>query len=166
VAGGSLLPVTSRGRLRALSRRQRETYARALHARRLMERAGMSREQAAREAGTSVRTIKRYLGDAVEKRGGRWRVRAKARLYSYVRVPTTSGIRTLEASAREAALARDYKDALWRWANTGDDSALAAMEGAVIDGHVLETDLAVLGELLDRGELDIYEIGSGETARV
>ena len=61
--------------------------------------------------------------------------------------------------------ARTYRDALWRWLRSEDDSALAALEGRSIQGFTLETDPAILGEMIDRGELDPREVGSGETGR-
>ncbi len=158
-------PITTLGRLRALTPKQRKTYARTLHARRLMQNAGLSRERAAREAGTTPEAMGRYLGGAIKRRGGRWKVRPGARLFSYVWVPTTSGMQRLEASSREADLARRYHDALWRYLNLGDDADLTKLEGSSIAGYTLETDPALLEEMIEGGELDLYEIGSGETGR-
>jgi hypothetical protein len=160
-----VLAITSVKRLESLSARQRETYTRARQARQLMLRAGMSRGRAAREAGTTPRTMERYLGPTVEKQGRRWRAKPGGRLYSYVWVPTSSGMRRLVATEREANLARAYKDALWRYVTQNDDAELSKFEGASIAGYTLETDPALIEEMIDRGELDPYEVGSGETGR-
>lgn len=165
-------PITTLRRLEALSPPQRKTYSRTLHARRLVQNAGMSREQAAREAGTTPGTMSRYLGDAVSKRGsargkrgGRFRAAPTSRLRSYVEVPTTSGMRSLPATSREADLARRYRDALRHYGYTGDDSDLISLDGESIDGHTLLTDSVEIDELIARGELDPRDVGSGETGR-
>jgi hypothetical protein len=158
-------PITSLKRLESLSARERQTYARTLHAHRLM-RAGMSKTQATFEADTTPEAMDRYLGGAgLQKRGARWVARPGGRLWAYVQVPTTSGVRRLPVRGREADLVRAYKDALWRYVNTGDDSELVELEGRSVGGYTLLTDAAEIEELIERGELDPYEVGSGETGR-
>ena len=98
-----VLPITSLKRLGSLSAGRRETYARTLHAHRLM-RAGMSKTQAAREAETTPRTMDRYLGDAIVKRDRRWHARPGGRLHRCVWLPTTSGMQRLAVSGRDAEL--------------------------------------------------------------
>jgi hypothetical protein len=158
-------PPTTRRRLGALTASQERVYGRALHALRLSQNAGMSVGQAAREAGTTVASMRRYLGDAIEKRDRRWHAKARNRLWRYVRVPTESGMQRLAVSGRDADLARSYRDALWRYVHFDDDTGLAGLDGRSIGGCTLETDPARISELIDRGELDPSEIGSGETGR-
>lgn len=157
--------ISTLARLEALTPRQRATYSRTLHARRLMQNTGMSRKQAAETAGTTPRSMNRYLGGTIKKRGGRWHVRPGAELYRYVKVPTTSGMQTLPASSSESDLARRYRSALWRYTATGDESELLSLEGESIGGFTLETDHAEIEELIARGELDPRDVGSGETGR-
>ena len=158
-------PINSLARLESLSGRQQQAYGRTLHAQRLMQNAGMSRREAAREAGTTPGTMDRYLGAALRKRGGRWLANASDGLYVTVLVPTTSGMRALPASPLERELTRRYRDALWRYDHFVDDSELLDLEGESISGYTLETDIARINEMIDRGELDPSEVGSGETAR-
>jgi hypothetical protein len=162
-----ILPVTSVKRLGSLSFRQRETYTRTRQAHRLMRNAGMSKSRAAGEAGTTARSMDRYLGRAgLERRGTRWQAKRGGRLYSYEWVPTTSGMQRIPLTGRGSDQVRAFKDALWHLA-TGDESQLVRFEGVEIgrSGYVFEADPAILGEMVDRGELDPREVGSGETAR-
>jgi hypothetical protein len=126
---------------------------------------GMKPRQAAREAGTTLHTMERY--GVVQRRGRRWRSTLGRTVFESW-LPTTSGPRRLTiATAADWRLERDYRDAFRRWLRSDgqDDSALARLEGRAIASFTLETDAAVLGEMLDRGELDPREVGSGETAR-
>ena len=60
---------------------------------------------------------------------------------------------------------RVYKDALWRYVKTSEDSELVELEGRAVGGYTLLTDAPEIEELIERGELDPYEVGSGETGR-
>jgi len=160
-----IVPITSLRRLQSLSARERQTYARTLHAHRLM-RAGMSKKQAAFEADTTPQAMDRYLGGAgLQKRGARWVAKPGARLWVYVQVPTTSGVQRLAVRGRKSDLVRVYKDALWRYVKTSEDSELVELEGRAVGGYTLLTDAPEIEELIERGELDPYEVGSGETGR-
>jgi hypothetical protein len=159
-----VLPITSVARLEALTPKQRQTYGeRVRFAGRLFE-GGRKPARAAREAGTTLRTMERY--GVVRRRGGRWRSTLGRTVYDSW-LPTTSGPRRLTiATAAERRLDREYRDAFRRWVRShGQDDSALAKQGRSIGGFTLETDPAVLGEMLDRGELDPREVGSGETAR-
>lgn len=139
--------------LQALTAHQRKTWTRQLHAQRLIN-AGASRSQASREAHTSLRTMRRWLGTNPD-----------AERYAYVRVASDKGVKRLPASRRETDLAHRYRDAVWRHANLNDDSGLADLEGEMIGDYELETGPESIDEMIARGELDPSEIGSGETAQ-
>jgi hypothetical protein len=144
-----------------LSGRQRAAYERTVEARRHM-RAGDSLTAAARRAGTSPRTVKRYAGSDLGKRGRRWRI-ARDRAYRPMRVLTNTGVEVVGASRRDASTVGRYWSAVGRYLQHGDDSELRKLHGVTVNGHELETDLDVIDELAARGELDfedIYELAA------
>ena len=141
-----------------------ETWGRVIYARRKNE-AGMPMKQAAREAGTTPRTVKRWLGDGLQKRGGRWEVNPDSEQFVFVKVPTTSGVRTLPANRAEADLVREYRQAVWN-ARGGDDREMRRrFEGETVAGYELETDIAEINEQIDSGAITTREIGSGVTGQ-
>lgn len=163
-------PITTRARLDALNPAQRVTYRRTLHGLRLMQNRRLSLAAAAREAGTTPETMRRYLGDAISRRGsergrrgGRYRVTPDRhqRLALRYTLPTTSGVRNLTiTNAREYELAREYRFALRTYINQRDASLLARFEGVSIDGYVLETEPIEIDVMVGTGELDMEDIGS------
>lgn len=140
----------------ALSSRQRAAYERTVEARRHM-RAGDSLTAAARRAGTSTRTVKRYAGSDLGKRGRRWRI-ARDRAYRPMRVLTNTGVEVVDASRRDASTIGRHWGAVGRYLQHNDDSELRKLRGASINDYELETDLDVTDELAGRGELDFEEI--------
>jgi hypothetical protein len=145
----------------ALSGRQRAAYERTVEARRYM-RAGDSLTVAARRAGTSPRTVMRYAGSDLGKRGRRWRV-TRDRAYRPMRVLTNTGIEVVDASRRDASTVGRYWSAVGHYIQHGDDSELRKLRGVTVNGYELETDLDVIDELAARGELDfedIYELAA------
>jgi len=140
----------------ALSGRQRAAYERTVEARRYM-RAGDSLTVAARRAGTSPRTVKRYAGSDLGKRGQRWRI-ARDRAYRPMRVLTNAGVEVVDASRRDASTVGRYWSAVGRYLQHGDDSELRKLRGVTVNGYELETDLDVIDELAARGELDFEDI--------
>jgi hypothetical protein len=145
----------------ALSGRQRAAYERTVEARRYM-RAGDSLTVAARRAGTSPRTVKRYSGSDLGKRGRRWRI-ARDRAYRPMRILTNTGVEVLSVSRRDASIVGRHWAAIGRYLQNGDDSELRRLRGVTVNGYELETDLDVIDELAARGELDfedIYELAA------
>lgn len=63
-----------KGRLDTFSDREFDARDRALHAIAIARRDGVSLTTAARRAGTDRRTVGKYAGPALEKRGSRWRI--------------------------------------------------------------------------------------------
>jgi hypothetical protein len=145
----------------ALSGRQRAAYERTVEARRYM-RAGDSLSVAARRAGTSPRTVKRYAGSDLGKRGRRWRV-TRDRAYRPMRVLTNTGVEVVDTSRRDASTVGRHWSAVGHYLEHGDDSELRKFRGVTVNGYELETDLDVIDELAARGELDfedIYELAA------
>jgi hypothetical protein len=82
------LPVTSAARYARLSVREKRAYSRVLDAVDLMvDEPGLSRERAARQAGTTGETIERYASSAFDRQGRRYRLRANDRLYRSETMP-------------------------------------------------------------------------------
>ena len=158
--------------LERLTPDERETWGRVIYARRKNE-AGMPMKQAAREAGTTPRTMKRWLGDGLQKSGGRWTINPDAEQFVYVKVPTTSGARTLPANRAEADLVREYRQEVWHVGGAKDPAELARreaqlrrkFEGRTVAGYELETDIAEINEQIDSGAITTREIGSGVTGQ-
>jgi len=161
-------PPTTRRRYEALTNRQRQVYARTRHALKLTQEGGLTASEAAGEAGTTVGSMQRYLGDAIEKLEGVWQAKpTKDRLWFEAEVWTESGPRSflVRNGSREAILAHKYRDAAWRYVKWDDDRGLADLESNSIDGYTLETDPARIGEAIATGKLDPGKLGSGKTGR-
>jgi hypothetical protein len=74
------MPRHARTGIDALSDRELDARDRALHAIAIARRNGISLTKAARRAGTDRRTVAKYAGLALEKRGARWRIRPSDRI--------------------------------------------------------------------------------------
>lgn len=148
-----------------LGQRQKDAYDRVLEALTIQRRDKVSMTTAAGEAETSIRTIRKYAGSAIDRESsGRYRVRSADRLVRPMRIVGTNG--TVEATVRGsqvASLNARHANAVKRYLNTGDVSVLVPFTGKRVAGHVLETDPDRLDELGRRGSLDwlsIYTIHS------
>jgi hypothetical protein len=100
----------------ALTRRQRESYERTIEARRYM-RAGDSLTAAARKAGTSPRTVKRYAGSDIAKVGGRHRI-VRDRAFRRMNTLTNRGVEPVTVGRRDASEVGRYWSAVGRYLNT------------------------------------------------
>jgi len=152
--------IRNRADLEALSPTEREDRAATLQAITLMrEDPTISLTKAARRSGTSPRAIRRYAGDALERRGSRWTATEGDRLYRPMYVH--SGGETIAVDVRgsyKAAELSDYHRALGHYVNTGDDQPLRAFFGKTVGVYEYETDLDVIDEMARRGQLDIESI--------
>jgi hypothetical protein len=158
---GRARPIRSATSFAKLTHNQRATYQRTLDALSGMRR-GQSLTAAAREAGTTPRTVRKYAGAAVKRPGSRY-VLGRDRLYREPLILTNTGLRNVGVTRRDASTAGRYMNALKRYRNTGEDSALRRFNGVSIGGYELETDLDLIDELAARGELDfedIYELAA------
>jgi hypothetical protein len=152
-------PVRSASSFAKLTSRQREAYERTLDGVRRMRR-GESATQAASSAGTTTRTMRRYLGaDLKRDKRGRLKLR-RDRAYRRMEVFTTSGKLPLDVSRREASIVGSHWSAIAYYGASQDDSRLMRFRGVYVGEYELETDIAVINELANRGELEFEDIYS------
>lgn len=154
-------PIRTEKSFAKLTRRQRATYQRTLDTLSGMRR-GQSLTAAAREAGTTPRTVRKYAGAAVKRPGSRY-VLGRDRMYRPMRVLTNTGVEPVGVSRREARTIGRHWNAVKRWGIYQDSSELDKFRGVTVGGYELETDLDVIDELAGRGELefeDIYELAA------
>ena len=127
--------------LSSLPRRSAEARTKALHVKAAMSRdPKLSRAQAAKAEGVSVRSIQRHLPSGFEKVGGRWRAvktdRFRETMYvpgvhgNPVPVPTTNFKQRKQVSVFLRDIGRFYR---------GDTTALAGWHGKRIAGVELVT---------------------------
>lgn len=150
-------PVRSASSFAKLSSRQREAYERTLDAVRRMRR-GESASRAASDAGTTTRTMRRYLG-ADLKRSERGRLKlVRDRAYRRMSVFTASGVVDIDVSRREASIVGLHWSAIAYYGASQDDSRLMRFAGVSVGGYELETDIALINEMADRGALEFEDI--------
>lgn len=135
---------------------QKKARARALEAISL-SRQGISPSKAAKQAGTTLATVRKYAVSAFEKKSGRLHVKKNDRLYRPpIKALTTEGMTKLTPqSSYQASILSRHAHAVDSAAR-GEIELLAKFEGINIDGHWLETDLDVIEDLAYQGQLD-YE---------
>ena len=113
---------------------------------------GVSLRQASREFGLDPRTVVRLGGSALRKRAnGRYKAKASDRLLRVLRVPTREGLREIAVrDSRQASQVAEYWNAVHRYLETGDDSALRKFRRKrITDANGVRVPL-----LTDLGELD------------
>lgn len=134
--------VKTRGDLAALRPAQRDARGRSLDAIRLMRRDGHSLIRAAREAGTTPRTVRRYADGALERSSrGRFKARPGDRLLRVMNVLSTDGhVTAVVRGARSASLVAEHANTVKRYLETGDTTLLDPFVGKRVAGLTLETD--------------------------
>ena len=145
------------------TKREVEARERALAAVARMRREKLSLSAAAKAEGTHIRTVRRYAGTALERPGRRGLFRAKAsdRLSRSLNFPTPLGQEVVVVrSSSTASAIGEYLNAVRKYLNTGDTSALVRFRGKsfrTADGvrHEFITDQASLDRLADAGVLAI-----------
>ncbi len=87
---------------------------------------GVSLRQASREFEIDPRTVVRLGRPALRKRAnGRYKAKASDRLLRVLVVPTREGLREIAVrDSRQASQVAEYWNAVHRYLETGDDSAL------------------------------------------
>jgi len=147
---------------------EREARGDALHALSLM-RHGRSLSQAAKEAHTTPNAVQRYAGTALVKDArGQYVAKARDKLYRPMHFLTANGRITLDVrDSRTSSTVARYMNAVRVYINTGNDVRLRAFRGKSItvggQKYAFVTDLDVLDELGDRGELaweDLYDLAA------
>lgn len=164
-------------RRNAIPRSQREVHARerALAAVARMRREHLSLSAAAKAEGTNIRTVRRYAATALDRAGRRGIFRAKAsdRMARRLNFLTAQGqIDIVVRSSRTASAIGEYLNAVRKYLNRGDTTALARHKNKrfrTADGvtHEFITDPTTLNQLGNAGVLAIeglYRIVHGNAA--
>ena len=124
-----------------------------------LTRAGMSASRAARQAGTTVSTMRAYFGPTVRRRRGRLRVAASDEVSFTMRVMTTDGIQVVEVKgSTDRSLVGAHHNAVAEFLDTGNTEPLAVFSGVTVGGVGLETDPDRLIEAWRAGQFDFLEI--------
>ena len=139
---------------------------RALDALNRMRREGRSITRAAREAGTTARTVRKYVGRALTERGGRLVAKPSDGLVRRMRFLSARGRTDLTVrSSRTASRIADYWAAVDHYLKTGDPRWLRPFRGKSIRaeklGHPFITDPKTLSRLATAGEVafeDLYAL--------
>ncbi len=133
---------------------------RALEALRLMRAENLSRLRAAGTAGTTPRTMARYVGPALRRRrDGRYVAKPTDRLARPVLVLTKEGLKPLVPhGSRVTSLVAKHWNAVQRFLATGEEDVLQRFRGKRVAGYELETDPDVIEREGHRGELEFEEL--------
>jgi hypothetical protein len=146
---------------------EREAQRRAFDALAKMRADRLSLSAAAREAGTTVNTVKRHVGSALKKMpSGRYRPAPYDRLVRVLAVPTVDGPLWLPVrDSRSASRLGGYWAAVQHYLQTGDPRRLRKYRGRGVTIHKrfypFITDTHLLDPLADAGELafdDLYDL--------
>jgi|HubBroStandDraft_4_1064222.scaffolds.fasta_scaffold00005_106 hypothetical protein len=162
-------PVTiTRRFLEALTGTKQDAYYRVLDALALARRDKQSPTKAARKSGTTLQTMRKYAGSALQERSGRVYVTASDRLPRRMRVFTTHGEQVVQTtSSRKASLIADHNNAIRAYVLTRDASELKQFEGKTIRSggkvYTFGTDPRTLDRHIRAGAahfVDIYARGA------
>jgi len=162
-------PKVTRQFLDALTGAKEDTYRRVLDAIALSRRdRKTSPSKAARAAGTTLKTMRKYAPGAVELHGSRYIVTSSDRLPRYMRMLTPHGEITVRTtSSRTATRIADYNNAIRTYVMTGDPSALAAFKDKTVRSggkvHAFATDRRTIDRCVRAGAVhfvDIYARGA------
>jgi|SRR5215470_14697123 len=132
-----------------------EAKQRSFHAVAKMRHDRLSPTAAAREAGTTLSTIRKHLPATLRKlRTGRWAVTKSDRYIRFLSLPGLHGpVRVPAHGSKEATFASAYLSSIARWARTGKAYELAPFHGKKIGGFELITAPRTLRALGDAGLL-------------
>jgi hypothetical protein len=138
---------------------EREARHRAFEALHEMRARGISLRQAAREVGTTPRSVHRYAGDSLILERRRYRATPSDRSYQRMAVLSTEGLRDVDTrgSRVRSRVARHW-NAVRDFGATGDEEILQSFVAKRVGGVVLATDPDDVEEFLRRGEIDIDDI--------
>jgi hypothetical protein len=127
----------------------------------LMRREGVSASEAARLEKMKLKTFRQRAGRYLHRSGlGKpWKARTEDQLSFSMTVLTTSGpAEAIVRNSRQRKLLHRYEFALrmFRAGEDGAEAALKVFKGKRVGGHKLITDIKILIELEEAGQLD-YE---------
>lgn len=148
----------------ALSERDQDRWIRTAHAVSKMRSDHLSLQKASREFGLDPRTVVRRGGSALRKRGRRYEPKRNDRLLRPLVIPTPQGNSLIGVrDYRQAVLLADYWNAVQRYLETGDASALQRFQGKHVTDAVgrriqLITDLDELNRLGNAGSLSFESL--------
>lgn len=126
---------------------QKQARARALDALSKM-RKGAPLGRAAKEAGTTPNTVRRYVGEQLHRERGRVVASKSDRLFRHMWATTTEGQLWLDVrSSRQASLIGQHRNAVKNFLRSGDETPLRRFAGVKIGGKELEVRPEVLEEL-------------------
>ena len=110
----------------AKSARFQDRWSRVTHVISKMRAEGVSLRQASREFEIDPRTVVRLGRPALRKRAnGQYKAEASDRLLRVLVIPTREGLREIAVrDSRQASQVAEYWNAVHRYLETGDDSAL------------------------------------------
>jgi hypothetical protein len=135
-----------------------------------MRREGVSASQAARREKMKLKTFRQRAGRYLYRSGAGkpWKARTEDQLSFSMTVLTTRGpAEVIVRNSRQRKLLHRYEFALrmFRAGEDGAEAALKEFEGKTVGGHRLITDIKVLIELEEAGQLDFDAFYSSVGAR-
>jgi hypothetical protein len=141
------------------SHRKAITDSRVARALGLMRRDGVSASQAARQEKMKLKTFRQRAGRYLFRSGpGKpWKARSEDQLNFSMTILTSRGpAEVIVRNSRERKLLHRYEIALRMFRAGADDaeSALKEFEGKKVGGHTLVTDIKLLIQLEQAGQLD------------
>ena len=158
-ATGGAGPVRGHRAWTALPGPRKAAQHRALDALRRMRTDHLSLPAAARAAGTTPTTVRRYANPALTTDAGRIVATPADRLYRRMSVITPTGRQDIDIrGSRAAAKVAAHWNAVEHYLATGDTSRLDRFVGVRVGGADLATRPSDVEEHWTRGELDIDDI--------
>ena len=151
--------------LSAMPERFQDAYQRMLVALNRLRQDHESLQQAAREAGSDPRTVKKLAGPALRKaKNGRYSATHGDQLLRVIKIPTPEGLREVGIrGSRRASAVGEYSAAVERFIVTGDRTRLSKFTGKGIpsdSGEIIPfiTDTAVLKPLGNAGQISFESL--------
>lgn len=141
----------------------REARERALHALSLMRVDDYSLTAAAKEAHTTLDTVRKYAGSALSKEGAYYEASAWDRIVRPMKFITPKGLVALDVKdSRSASRIGRYMHAVDEYLKTGNEEVLRPFRSkkVVVDGvaNSFVTDPGVLEQLANIGEVQFEDL--------
>jgi hypothetical protein len=151
--------VTGPASYQRLRPKTREARFRALEAVSLMRTENLSLTAAARAAGTTGATVRRYAGPALTQHGRRTVATTSDRMYRRMRVLTPDGPQEVDVrSSAQASRVGSHWNAVDAYLRTGHTAGFRKFTTMRIGGVALATDPEQIEAYARRGELAIDDI--------
>jgi hypothetical protein len=151
--------VRGRSEYERLRPREREARHNAFEALSEMRNERVSLRVAARRAGTTPETVRRYAGQSLVRQGRRYVPTASDRSYQRMSVLSSDGVVDIDVrGSRARSTVGRHWNAIQRFAATGDVGVLRSFAGRRVGGAELASDPDQIEEFLRRREIDIDDI--------